>query len=133
MRKPKPITAETLFDEAFRRAKEAGDLIEILPILESYGTLSKDIPLTDYHFDMICAVCAGTNEGTRINISLQGNWSHEQQQFSTKYFAYLKTLNCDPDAFAILGRVAGMLTYYAGQYVGENLNRFSLKEATPHE
>lgn len=122
-RKPKPITSDDLYREAFRRAKEAGDLADLLPILEAHGAFSKDIPLTDYHFNMLCAVYAGANEGTRVSVCLQGSWS-SGQQWATEQIAYLKINDCTAEAYAILGKAAGMLTYHSERYVAENINRF---------
>ena len=118
----------------FAEAQDAGELNRLNPILDYIllGIHTEVFPykestlLTSYEFDDILNVNRGGSEGIYIDWYLVGKFQEDQKEKSQNlHIATLKTLEDDLTAYKIMGEAAGILEYFAQQYVCNNLNLYA--------
>ena len=68
----------------------------------------------------------GGSEGIYIDCCLRGKFDESGR--SVLHVGTLKTLRRDLEALQIMGELCGTLTYYANQYVSQNLHRYTPNE-----
>lgn len=122
-------TGGSLFSTAVRLAKENGHfdkaeaiLDYMLPCEHETGSREK-VELTSYEFNFEAVVNYGGSEGIYVDCCLRGKFDKSGR--SVLHVGTLKTLRRDLEALQIMGELCGTLTYYANQYVNQNLHRYT--------
>jgi len=122
-------TGGSLFSAVVRMAKESGHfdragaiLDYMLPCEHETGRQEK-VKLTAYEFNFEAIVHYGGSEGIYIDCYLSGKFDESGR--SVLHVGTLKTLRRDLEALQIMGELCGTLTYYASQYVNQNLHRYT--------
>ena len=122
-------TGGSLFSPAVRVAKEHGHfdraeaiLDYMLPCEHETGSREK-VELTSYEFNFEAVVNYGGSEGIYVDCCLRGKFDESGR--SVLHVGTLKTLRRDLEALQIMGELCGTLTYYANQYVNQNLHRYT--------
>ena len=87
---------------------------EVEPTLEYFSPSNKKRELSHYEFDFCAVVKPGGNEGTLIEVFLEGAFDQSGEQ--RLHIAVFKTLSTDVDTFRKLGILCGELSYYAHEY-----------------
>ena len=84
--------------------------------------------LTNYEFDFKAIVEYGGSEGIYLNCYLEGSFdgSNLDDNMATIRCGTFKTLGDSLRHARIMGELAGALTYYARQYLGQNFARYCL-------
>ena len=127
-------TTNDVFLNALQMAREAGDLAELDNILDYARPCGRShsqdegITITTHSFCTEFVVNPGGSEGIYIDAwiyglilpDFTGSMSYRRTRIGT-----IKTLAEGRDAYAIMGRAAGLLTYYADLYVRKHIDRFS--------
>ena len=120
-----------LMNHTLELVKESGNYDKAEPIMDYYLAEKWEVKeLTNYEFDFLAAVNFGGSEGIYLDCWLKGNFdeNHEDER-KTISCGTFKTLRNDLEAIKIMGELAGSLTYYADQYVNQELDRYTpLKE-----
>lgn len=79
-------------------------------------------------FDVVSQVVFGSCEGIYASIQFLGTWRPGQENdrfFKGITHVYtLKSLETSKEAYLGMGALANLITYYANQIVGDNLDRF---------
>ena len=94
----------------------------MLPCERETGRHEK-VKLTAYEFSFDASVNYGGSEGIYIDCYLTGKFD-ESGRFVLP-IGTIKTLKRDLEAAKIMGELCGVLTYYASQYVNQNLLRYT--------
>ena len=115
-------TPKILIERVLDLVKENGYYQEIEPILDYYLPSDEYRPLSNYEFDFCALVNPGSNEGIYIDVFLKGKFDQSGKDHCR--VATFKTLHEDAGAFKIMGAFCGVLTYYAGEYVNKNIERY---------
>lgn len=138
-------TGGSLFCSAVRLAKEQGDfgkadaiLDYILPCKYEEGRREKQ-ELTAYEFEFEPVINYGS-EGIYIDCVLKGKFDESGRY--VLHVGTLKTLRRDLEAAKIMGELCGILLHYTGEYVNQELHRYTpqkrleqelqMKEAVDH-
>lgn len=125
-------TGGSLFSAAVRLAKEnghfdrAGAILEYMLPCEHESSIHEKVELTAYEFSFEAIVNYGGSEGIYIDCCLRGKFDESGR--SVLHVGTLKTLRRDLEALQIMGELCGTLTYYANQYVSQNLHRYTPNE-----
>ena len=121
-------TGGSLFSSVIRRAKGNGDFDRAEAILDYYlpceheGGRHEGVKLTAYEFDFVPIVNYGC-EGIYIDCYLKGKFDESRR--CSLHVGTLKTLRRDLDATKIMGELCGVLMHHAGEYVNQNLHRYT--------
>jgi len=122
-------TNTILFNEVLALAKASGHYAKAESILDYALAETYHVrQLTSYGFDFVARVVWGRNEGVYIDCYLEGEFDQSQ---GTAYGANrlsvgtFKTLHTSVEAFKAMGELAGLLTYYARDYVDRNIDRYT--------
>lgn len=130
-------TGGSLFSSAVRLAKENGHFGKVGAILdymlpcEHESGIHEKVELTAYEFNFEAVVNYGGSEGIYIDCCLRGKFDESGR--SVLHVGTLKTLRQDLEALQIMGELCGTLTYYAGQYVDQNLHRYTPNDQLERE
>lgn len=86
--------------------------------------------LSCYEFDDRFEILPGSSEGIYLHWSLRGRFRQEQSRSEDAriYIATIKTLNTDLAAYKTMGKAAGILEYFAQQYIGNHLKLYTPDE-----
>lgn len=117
------LTGGQLFEKAFERARENGDLARFDSICEY--VLPEDAQkgkLCSYEFDLLPVVNFGGSEGIYVDCGLQGKFDESGRDHLR--IGTMKTLSTDLDACKTMGELCGILMYHESQFVYENLYLF---------
>lgn len=130
---PKRDTTDTLFEAILKRAREAGDMADIDPILDyALPPLSKQArKLSDYRFDIVPELEFGGSEGIYITLYLRGDFDKTEDKRCE--LGTIKTLEDRLDACKLMGKLCGILMYHGGEYINENIHRYTPKGELEHE
>ena len=121
-------TGGSLFSSVIRRAKANGDFDRAEAILDYYLPCEHEegrhegVKLTAYEFDFVPIVNYGC-EGIYIDCYLKGKFDESRR--CSLHVGTLKTLRRDLDATKIMGELCGVLMHHAGEYVNQNLHRYT--------
>ena len=121
-------TGGSLFSSVIRMAKANGDFDRAGAILDYYlpceheAGIREKVELTAYEFDFVPILSYGS-EGIYIDCSLRGKFD-ESGRYSL-HVGMLKTLKRDLEAGKIMGELCGVLMHHAGEYVNQNLHRYT--------
>jgi hypothetical protein len=121
-------TPEILIRNVIRLASENGYYGEIEPILDYFNPSEKDRKLSHYQFDFNAVVKPGSNQGTKIEVFLEGTFDQSGER--RLHVAVFKSLSTDIKTFTAMGAFCGALSYYAHKYVNENIERYYPPENT---
>lgn len=123
------LSPKELFRAAVQRARDAGDMARMEPILEYVlpddqepGPSERETMVTEYQFDFLPMLDFGC-EGIYLNCFLRAKFDD-----SSSYMVdagTIKTLRTDLDACKLMGELAGVLLHHASEYVGQNLHLFT--------
>lgn len=122
-------TGGSLFSAAVRLAKEsghfdkAGAILDYMLPCEHEAGMREKVELTTYEFDFEAVAQYGSSEGIYVDCYLRGKFDESGR--SVLHVSTLKTLERSLEALQIMGELCGTLTYYAGQYVNQNLHRYT--------
>lgn len=128
--KPRRDRMSTLLYETLKRARAAGSMAEIDPILDyilpnehepEYA--ERDILLTNYRFDIVPVIRYGSSEGIYVDLHLEGEFDSSGN--ANLCIGTFKTLHTDLDACKRMGELCGVLMHYATAYVDENIHRYT--------
>ena len=121
-------TGGSLFSSVIRRAKANGDFDRAGAILDYYlpceheGGRHEGVKLTAYEFDFVPIVNYGC-EGIYIDCYLKGKFDESRR--CSLHVGTLKTLRRDLESAKIMGELCGVLMHHAGEYVNQNLHRYT--------
>ena len=115
-------TTRELIENVVELVKQNGYFQEIEPILDYFISLDTGRELTRYEFDFCAAVHPGPNEGTFIDVSLEGTFDQSGERRIR--IATFKSLNKDIYTFRTMGALCGTLSYYAHEYINKNIERY---------
>lgn len=130
----KYFTIQELMEKAVELAKEdplyeaaAQDACLDYGIVSSRENPEKcQLKLRD--FDVVSQVVFGSCEGIYASIQFLGTWrpGQENERFfkGITHVYTLKSLETSKEAYLGMGALANLITYYANQIVGDNLDRF---------
>ena len=122
-------TGGSLFSAVVRMVKEnghfdkAGAILEYMLPCEHESSIHEKVELTAYEFNFEAIVRCGGSEGIYIDCCLRGKFDESGR--SVLHVGTLKTLREDLEALQIMGELCGTLTYYANQYVNQNIHRYT--------
>lgn len=120
-------TNADLMNHVLELVKESGNYEKAGKIMDYFLAESGRVKeLTNYEFDFLAVANFGGSEGIYIDCWLQGsfeeNHRNERQTISCGTF---KTLHADLEAMKVMGELAGILTYYADEYVNREIERYT--------
>lgn len=130
---PKRDRKSDLFAAILDKARTAGDLTDIEPILD-YCLPNKQEPespdrdqyLTDYRFNILPSLQFGC-EGTYLDLLLDGIFDATDR--ARLHIGTIKTLRQDQEACELMGRLCGLLMFHGHAYANDNIHRYTpLKE-----
>ena len=122
-------TGGSLFSAAVRLAKEnghfekAGAILDYVLPCEHEPGIREKVELTAYEFNFEAVARYGGSDGIYIDCYLKGKFDESGR--SVLHVGALKTLRDDLEALQIMGELCGTLTYYASQYINQNLHRYT--------
>ena len=116
-------TPEILFRRVLDLVRQNGYYDEAGAIMDYAIPDDSKMELSNYRFDFCALVKKGGNEGIYIDCFLRGEFDGSSKQ--TCHVATLKTLHENMNAYRIMGALCGALTFYAHQYVDENIDRYT--------
>lgn len=127
---PERDTKQALVQAMFNRARTAGDLQEIEPILDYILPSdteplerSENIPLTNYRFDIVPTVRFGGSEGIYVEVRMEGEFDESGRR--SALLATVKSLQEDLHACKLMGTLCGVLLYHATAYINQNIHRYT--------
>ena len=122
-------TNTELFFAALQAVKAAGLYAESEQIIESRNTASFPTGLTDYHFGFGCRIEFGSIEGVFLDCYIYGHYDLNAPYNEKKelFCGSFKALDTSLETLQILGKLGAALTYYAKQYIEQNIEKFSLR------
>lgn len=134
---PKRDRKSDLFAAILDRARTAGDLTDIEPILD-YCLPNKQEPespdrnqyLTDYRFNILPSLQFGC-EGVYLDLILEGSFDATDR--TRLSIGTIKTLRQDQDACELMGRLCGLLMFHGHAYVNDNIHRYTPLEELERE
>ncbi len=128
--KPRRDRKSTLLYETLKRARAAGSMAEIDPMLDyilpnehepEYA--ERDTFMTDYRFNVVPVIRYGSSEGIYVDLHLEGEFDSSGN--ANLCIGTFKTLHTDLDACKRMGELCGVLMHYATAYVDENIHRYT--------
>ena len=129
--KPTEVFRDTgggLFSNVIRVAKVSGDFDRAGAILDYYlpceheSGIREGVELTAYEFDFVPILNYGS-EGIYIDCYLMGKFDESGR--CSLHVGTLKTLTRDLESAKVMGELCGTLMYHAGEYVNQNLHRYT--------
>lgn len=134
---PKRDRKSDLFAAILDKARTAGDLTDIEPILD-YCLPNKQEPespdrnqyLTDYRFNILPSLQFGC-EGVYLDLILEGSFDATDR--TRLSIGTIKTLRQDQDACELMGRLCGLLMFHGHAYVNDNIHRYTPLEELERE
>ena len=114
---------ETLIRGVIDLVSQNGCYSEVERMLEYFSPSDAKRELSHYAFDFCAVVKPGGNEGTLIEVFLEGTF--DQSGEKRLHAATFKTLRTDVETFRKLGTFCGELSYYAHEYIGRNIKKYS--------
>lgn len=135
---PKRDRKSELFEAILNRARAAGDLADIDPILD-YCLPNKEEPepperdqyLTDYRFNILPILQFGSCEGIYLDLLLEGSFDATDR--TRLHIGTIKTLGENQKACEMMGRLCGLLMFHGSAYVNENIHRYTPQEELERE
>lgn len=122
----KYFTVNELVEEAIQMAKEDPLFKEAVERTKlDYYTASCRVAHENVMyctFSVVSDVTYGSSEGIYGSLQFDGNWAPGQEG-RTHVFS-LKTLSTEKEAYLGMGSLVNLISYYANQLIGENLDRF---------
>lgn len=115
-------TPKILIERVLELVKRNGHYQEVEPILDYYLPSDKEREFSNYEFDFCALVNPGGSEGIFIDVFLKGEFDQSGEKYCK--VATFKSLREDAAAFQIMGALCGVLTFYASQYINNNLVRY---------
>lgn len=119
-------TSEPLIQNVVHLVSQNRCYSEVEPILEYFSSSDKKRELRHYELEFCAVVKPGSNEGTLIEVFLEGIF--DQSGEKRLHAATFKTLSTDVKTFRTLGTLCGELSYYAHEYINANIKRYFLLE-----
>ncbi len=124
-------TTNDLFMNVMQEARKAG-VLKPLDEIKDYELPNENefynsdaLCLTDYSFNVLFIVNAGSSEGIYIDAYIDGSFMDGQTKPTRRHVGTIKTLREDLEAYKIMGEAAGALTYFACLYVNSHLDRYT--------
>jgi len=114
---------EILFQRVLDLVQENGYYDEAEAIMDYTLPSDSKREFSNYCFDFCALVNKGGSEGVYIDCFLRGEFDQSGKQ--TCKVATFKTLKENMNAYRIMGALCGALTFYAHQYVDENIDRYT--------
>lgn len=135
---PKRDRKSGLFTAILDRARTAGDLSDIDPILD-YCLPNRQEPewpdrdqyLTDYRFNIVPSLQFGGCEGIYLDLLLEGSFDATDR--TRLPIGTIKTLREDQEACELMGRLCGLLMYHGNVYINDNIHRYTPQEELERE
>lgn len=134
---PKRDRKSVLFTAILDRAKDAGRMAEIEPILDyclpnpqEPESPETDQYITDYRFNILPFLQFGCEE---IYIDLILDGSFDATERTRLHIGTVKTLRQDQEACELMGRLCGLLMFHGSAYVNENIHRYTPKRELAQE
>ncbi len=135
---PKRDRKSGLFTAILDRARVAGDLSDIEPILDYClpNTQEPEWPdrdqyLTDYRFNIVPILQFGYCEGIYLDLLLEGSFDVTDR--TRLPIGTIKTLRQDQEACELMGRLCGLLMYHGNAYVHDNIHRYTPQKELERE
>jgi hypothetical protein len=133
--KIKRDTNRILFEEVMKLVKQDPEWPEIEKIIDyaNAGDCSGyDPELTDYHFEYIPKLAPGASDGIYIDCVVEGHYdcSNSIEARDTLVCGTIKTLWEGREGMIIMGKLCGLITYYADCYINQNIDRYTPPEGT---
>lgn len=117
-------TTADLFNAVLRLARESGHFAEVDPILDYADAWFEECELSNYEFDALFCVNFGGSEGIYIDAYIRGVFD-ESGKSGIKRIGTIKTLRDDLEGMELMGKACGTLTYFARQYVNQEIDRYT--------
>lgn len=134
---PKRDRKSGLFNAILDRARAAGNLSDIEPILDyclpntqEQESPDRDQHLTDYRFNVVPSLQFGC-EGIYLDLLLEG--SFDMTDRTRLSIGTIKTLCEDQEACERMGRLCGLLMYHGHAYVNDNIHRYTPQKELERE
>lgn len=138
-------TTNDLFNNVLRFVKESGHYDKASAIMDcmlpnEHEEYTREvIELSNYEFDFVAELSFGGSEGIYIDCYIKGEYTEEPimkvncnkniaQELikeTKRSIGTFKTLRSDLDAMRIMGELCGALTYFASEYIDENIERYT--------
>jgi hypothetical protein len=135
-------TTKDLFNAVLKLVKENGCYVKAEAIMdyvlpnEHESHVREDVVLSNYEFDFNALAQFGGSEGIYIDVWLSGDFTEDERKiinYNTgqlerewrRNIGTFKTLKTEIESMMIMGELCGALTYYASQYVNQNIDRYT--------
>lgn len=116
-------TPGILFQNVLRLVKEHGHYAKVEPIIDYALADDDERKLTNYGFDFRAVISPGSSEGIYIDCYLMGKFDGSGR--CSLHVGTLKTLKRDLESAKVMGELCGTLMHHAGEYVNQNLHRYT--------
>ncbi len=125
MKEIKRDTNTDLMNNVFELVKKNGSYDKAEKIMDYFLAESHYIrKLSNYQFDFCAVPSFGGSEGIYIDCYINGIFDENDKESHKLSCGTFKTLETSLSAMQMMGELCGSLTYFARQYVNENLERF---------
>jgi hypothetical protein len=142
MKKITRDTTKDLFLATLGLVKENGHYDKAAAIMDyilpnnAENNIYENMELSNYRFDFNAVAQFGGSEGIYIDCFLSGEYSETENTYyragrgateteRRRHIGTFKTLKDDISSFMVMGELCGALTFYAHQYVNQNIDRYT--------
>ena len=128
MEKIKRDTNEDLMNNVLELVKKNHCYDKAEKIMDYFHSEAyKTMELSDCEFDFDAHVQFGANEGIDLECNIRGHFDENEPSDKSQilHCGTFKTLGTSLNDMRIMGELAGLLVYFAREYVNKNLDRYT--------
>lgn len=115
------LTNKRVMEAVFNRVKKMPEYKRAKPIIDYMLVKNEGTEITKYEFNFVAATNPNCSEGIYIDCWLEGDF--DNYNIKSIGMGTVKTLERSQEAMMIMGELAGLLTWVAGEYIDEQIGR----------